>query len=284
MGLRSTRKIITALLTALVIFSLEATVIFCIGTTVVGNKKLYVNAIAVQSLADECEKQLDAKYSVLAHQTGLPKDAFTNIMNKNSTLSSLAQAAEYLFDENDAELKSDAREQYFFENCKEYLDANGIKYDEASVRNAASRASDVYSDTVGVHNLEFVKNYVAKSRELSAKAMSFFAVFTAVGIGAICLMYKKKAARLLYTAYAVTGAGISTVVTFVLSAIFREHKSLGIYYGVFLNMQKTQLAFLLGGGILLLAVGVALLVASDRVAKIEENRKNTRFSKIVDKL
>ena len=51
MGLKSTRKIITALLTALIIFSLEAAVIGFLGTAVAGNKKLYVNAIANQTLA-----------------------------------------------------------------------------------------------------------------------------------------------------------------------------------------------------------------------------------------
>lgn len=284
MGLKSTRKIITALLTVLVIFSLQAAVMGFLGSTVAGNKKLYVNAVSHSALAAECEKQLDNKYTVLAHQSGIPKDVFTSVMTKYDTASSLSQAAEYLFDENDAELRNGARQQYFYDTCKEYLDANNITYDDADIQNTAQEASDIYSDTVGIHNLEFLKNSVADIRENSAKAMSFFVVFAAIGIGSICLMYKKKAQKLLYSSHCVLGAGVSSVLASVLTLVFREHKSLSAYYQVFYDMQKTQLLFLLAGGVLLLLVGGVMLGISVKLANTEESRKNTRFSKIVDKL
>lgn len=284
MGLKSTRKIITALLTALIIFSLEAAVIGFMGTAVAGNKKLYVNAIANQTLASECEKQLDSKYTVLSHQTGIPKDVFTSVTVKYDTLSSLSQAAEYLFDENDAELKNDARKQYFTDTCKEYLNANGIKYNEADIEKTAQAASDIYSDTVGIHNLEFLKNTVNRIRENSAKAMSFFIVFAAMGIGCVCLMYKKKEQRLLYSSYGIIAGGVATVFTSLIALVFREHKTFGVYYEVFYDMQKTQLLFLLLGGAVLFAIGGVIFAASIKTAKTEERRKNTRFSKIVDKL
>ena len=284
MGLKSTRKIITALLTVLIIFSLEATVIGILGTAVAGNKTLYVNAISNEELAAECEKQLDSKYAVLAQETGIPKDVFTSVMTKYDTLTSLSQAAEYLFDENDAELKNDARKQYFADTCKEYLNANGIKYNEADIENTAQAASDIYSDVVGIHNLEFLKDTVNRIRENSAKAMSFFIVFAVMGIGAVCLMYKKKAQRLVYSSHGIIGAGIATVITSVLALIFRKNNALGMYYDVFRDMQKTELLLLLAGGIALLAIGGIVFAVGIKNAKTEESRKNTRFSKIVDKL
>ena len=254
------------------------------GTAVAGNKKLYVNAIANQTLASECEKQLDNKYTVLSHQTGIPKDVFTSVSVKYDTLTSLSQAAEYLFDENDAELKNDARKQYFTDTCKEYLNANGIKYNEADIEKTAQAASDIYSDTVGIHNLEFLKNTVNRIRENSAKAMSFFIVFAAMGIGCVCLMYKKKEQRLLYSSYGIIAGGVATVLTSLIALIFREHKTFGVYYEVFYDMQKTQLLFLLFGGAVLFAIGGVIFAVSIKTAKTEERRKNTRFSKIVDKL
>ena len=114
--------------------------------------------------------------------------------------------------------------------------------------------------------------------------MSFFIVFAAMGIGCVCLMYKKKEQRLLYSSHGILGAGVATVLTSLIALIFREHKTLGAYYEVFYDMQKTQLLFLLFGGAVLLAVGGVIFAVSIKTAKTEERRKNTRFSKIVDKL
>ena len=114
--------------------------------------------------------------------------------------------------------------------------------------------------------------------------MSFFIVFAAMGIGCLCLMYKKKEQRLLYSSHGILGAGVATVLTSLIALVFRENKTLGAYYEVFYDMQKTQLLFLFLGGVVLLAVGGVILAVSIKTAKTEESRKNTRFSKIVDKL
>ena len=164
------------------------------------------------------------------------------------------------------------------------MNANGITYTEADIEKTAQAASDIYSDTVGIHNLEFLKNTINRIRENSAKAMSFFIVFAAMGIGCVCLMYKKKEQRLLYSSYGIIAGGVATVFTSLIALVFREHKTFGVYYEVFYDMQKTQLLFLLLGGAVLFAIGGVIFAVSIKTAKTEERRKNTRFSKIVDKL
>lgn len=113
--------------------------------------------------------------------------------------------------------------------------------------------------------------------------MSFFIVFAAMGIGCVCLMYKKKEQRLLYSSYGIIAGGVATVLTSLIALIFREHKTFGVYYEVFTICKKLNFISSFGGAVLF-AIGGVIFAVSIKTAKTEERRKNTRFSKIVDKL
>lgn len=177
--LASSRKILSYLLSAITAVVLVVAVISGINHLTIGNKNFYIKSFSTQALAYECDKQLTEKYKTLSTKSNLPFDIFDSVKVKFDTKESLNQAAKFLFDENDATLKNGSRYNYFKSTIGEYIEANDIKISDKTIDIVASEAQQIYSDTVGIHNLEFLRNDMQKQNTRSIHSFSICIVILA---------------------------------------------------------------------------------------------------------
>lgn len=288
MGLKSTRKILSVVFAVIISFSLAACVSCVVETFTVSSSGFYEKHFSSQALADECDKQLTKKYTALSKKSNIPLEVFESVKKQYSTALSLKQAASYLFDENDATLNNDARVKYFYSICTEYLDANELSYSKDEVYNVCVEASQIYSDTVGIHNLEYLKNDVDARNRNNTKKMSVFVLSVALSVIFTLFMYKKRLQGMIYVCAGVMGGGIGVVVSSLLRLIFKVGTVYDIqpecYSVVFNHMSKSYLLFEALGGVALILVGIVIIFVVQRFISRDEFRKNTRFFKVVEKL
>ena len=212
----------------------------------------------------------------------------TQYLKQYDTSQSLEQAASYLFDENDSTLNNEVRLKYFYDICTEYLDANGYEYSTDAVYNACVEAAQIYSDTVGIHNLEYLNNDISARRTSNTKKISIFLLASAICIVLTLYMYKKKTEGMIYVSSGIIGGGIAGVISFLLQLVFKVGTSYDfeplVYSQTFAKMCKLYLVYGISASAVLTLIGIAVLVVTVKIINRDEFRKNTRFFKVVDKL
>lgn len=288
MGLKSTRRILSIVFSVILAFSLFVSVSCIMSNLTVSNRDFYEKQFANESITSECNRQLDNKLKTLAKKSNIPFEVFESVKKQYNTSQSLEQAASYLFDENDSTLNNEVRLKYFYDICTEYLDANGYEYSTDAVYNACVEAAQIYSDTVGIHNLEYLNNDISARRTSNTKKISIFLLASAICIVLTLYMYKKKTEGMIYVSSGIIGGGIAGVISFLLQLVFKVGTSYDfepfVYSNAFGTMYKT---YLVDGALacaVLTLIGIAVLVVTVKIINRDEFRKNTRFFKVVDKL
>ena len=288
MGLKSTRRILSIVFSVILAFSLFVSASCIMSNLTVSNRDFYEKQFANEKITSECNRQLDDKLKTLAKKSNIPFEVFESVKKQYNTSQSLEQAASYLFDENDSTLNNEVRLKYFYDICTEYLDANGYDYSTDAVYNACVEAAQIYSDTVGIHNLEYLNNDISARRTSNTKKISIFLLASAICIVLTLYMYKKKTEGMIYVSSGIIGGGIAGVISFLLQLAFKVGTSYDfeplVYSNVFGAMYKT---YLVDGALacaVLTLIGFAVLVVTVKIIDRDEFRKNTRFFKVVDKL
>ena len=288
MGLKSTRRILSIVFSVILAFSLFVSASCIMSNLTVSNRDFYEKQFANESITSECNRQLDNKLKTLAKKSNIPFEVFESVKKQYNTSQSLEQAASYLFDENDSTLNNEVRLKYFYDICTEYLDANGYEYSTDAVYNACVEAAQIYSDTVGIHNLEYLNNDISARRISNTKKISIFLLASAICIVLTLYMYKKKTEGMIYVSSGIIGGGIAGVISFLLQLVFKVGVSYDfepfVYSNAFGTMYKT---YLVDGALacaVLALIGIAVLVVTVKIIDRDEFRKNTRFFKVVDKL
>ena len=285
--LASSRKILSYLLSVITAVVLVIAVISGINHLTIGNKNFYVKFFSTQVLADECDKQLTEKYKTLSTKSNLPLDIFDSVKVKFDTKESLNQAAEFLFDENDATLKNGSRYNYFKTTIIEYIEANDIKMSDKTVDLVATEAQQIYSDTVGIHNLEFLKNDVQRQNTRAVHCFSVCIIVLLLAAFMLSYIYEKKILFLSYFSSGIMAGGVATILSSLvmrLAHIGTVAVSPAVWNGVLGNMANNILLFRIVAGIIVMLVGTALFVFAQHRINREQMRKDTRYSKIFSKL
>lgn len=287
MMLASSRKILSYLLSVITAVVLVIAVISGINHLTIGNKNFYVKSFSTQALADECDKQLTEKYKTLSTKSNLSLDIFDSVKVKFDTKESLNQAAEFLFDENDATLKNGSRYNYFKATIIEYIEANDIKMSDKTVDLVATEAQQIYSDTVGIHNLEFLQNDMQKQNTRSIHSFSICLVVLALAAFLLAYIYDKKVQFALYFSSGIMAGGVATI----LSSLIMRFAHIGavtvspaVWNSVVGNMTDNILLFRIIAGIIVLLVGTTMFGFVQYRVNREQMRKDTRYSKIFSKL
>lgn len=287
MMLAFSRKILSYLLSAIIAVVLVVAVISGINHLTIGNKNFYIKSFSTQALADECDKQLTEKYKTLSTKSNLPFDIFDSVKVKFDTKESFNQAAESLFDENDATLKNGSRYNYFKSTIGEYIEANDIKISDKTIDIVASEAQQIYSDTVGIHNLEFLQNDMQKQGTRSIHSFSICIVILAFAAFLFAYIYDKKVQFVLYFSSGIMAGGVATVLSSLvmrLTHVGTVTVSPAVWSSAFGNMANNILLFRIIAGIVVWLIGTALFVFAQHRINREQMRKNTRYSKIFAKL
>ena len=207
------RRILSYFLAIIVAVSVSISLMSGIDFLTVGNKQFYVKTFATQKLADECNSQLTEKYKALSAKSNLPLDIFDSVKVKFDTKESLVQAVNYVFDENDEALKNGSRYSYFESTINEYINANDIKMSKQSIELVSLEAEQIYSDTVGIHNLGFLQKTVAEHNSSSLHWLSACLVIIAFSAFLLAYIYKKNIKSALYFASGFMAGSIGVIVS-----------------------------------------------------------------------
>ena len=282
------RKILSYFLAVIIAVSVTVAVVSGIDCLTVGRKEFYVKLFSTQKLADECDRQLTEKYKALSAKSNIPFDVFDSVKRKFDTRESLVQAGGYVFDENDEALKNGSRYAYFEKTINEYIAANNIKMSKQSIALVADEAQQIYSDTVGIHNLKFLKKSVVERNSASLRRLSACLVVVALSAFLLVYIYEKNIKSASYFASGIMAGSVGAVMSSLIMWIAKIKTEIvatpNIWATVLSNMAVKVLVFRLVGGVVVLALGIALFIFAQKRVNREQMRKDTRYSKIFLKL
>ena len=286
--LAKSRKILSYFLAVIIAVSVTASIVSAVDCLTVGNRAFYVKAFSTQKLADECDRQLTEKYKALSAKSNLPLDIFDSVKVKFNTRESLVQAGGYVFDENDEALKNGSRYSYFEKTINEYIDANNIKMSKQSIDLVASEAQQIYSDTVGIHNLKFLQKSVAERNSASLRRLSACLVVVALSAFLLVYIYEKNIKSASYFAIGFMAGSVAVVALSLIMLLAKVGIQVvatpDVWATVLSDMAIKVLVFRLVGGIASLALSTALFVFAQKQISREQMRKDTRYFKIFSKL
>lgn len=286
--LAKSRKILSYFLAVIIAVSVTASIASAVDCLTVGNRAFYVKAFSTQKLADECDRQLTEKYKALSAKSNLPLDIFDSVKVKFNTRESLVQASGYVFDENDEALKNGSRYSYFEKTINEYIDANNIKMSKQSIDLVASEAQQIYSDTVGIHNLKFLQKSVAERNSASLRRLSACLVVVALSAFLLVYIYEKNIKSASYFAIGFMAGSVAVVALSLIMLLAKVGTQVvatpDVWATVLSDMAIKVLVFRLVGGIASLALSTVLFVFAQKQISREQMRKDTRYSKIFSKL
>lgn len=258
---------------------------FTVNKTVFDEKFVSKNLVTTQ-LEEKCNEQLNLKFKALEKKSNIPAKVFKKVIEDKPTAQVMVHNVENFFSDRDASSNSEDMVGYFYKICTEYLDENGIKYNETDVRNAAVQATEIYSDSIGFSNVEHLKLFVDEKEHDLVRAMSYSGVILIVACLLLLAMYSdSKQALLLMTQSLIASGGAGIVVTII---------SVAMRYGLDLPISPTAYmegfnhlitagygAFALASlGVLI--VGIVLTVLIQRRIIREQSRREVRFSKRID--
>lgn len=216
MTIKTSRTILSVILTVLFSAGVLVALFSFVFNSTLSSKAFLQKHFVTDSLVAECEKQLDEGFAVLSDESGIPATVFSVAYQEFPTKESMLQATQYIFNEQDSTLYSQSRVDYFYKICTEYLDGNSIKYNKSDVRNTAQKAAEIYSNCVGIHNVDSVNAQLPVFNKNCGKAATFSVVICAVIGFFLIMMYSDKSRAFAYLASGGAGAGIGGILSSVL--------------------------------------------------------------------
>ena len=286
MNSKKTKRLLSFVICVIIAVTCVAGVYNGIAVATVGNKQFYEKGIATQTVADECNKQLNQKYKALAVKSNLPLDVFYSVTVKFNTQESLLQSAQALFDENDSLLRNGSRYGYFADTIKEYAKANSLSLTKEEIDLTSREAEQIYCDTVGIHGLEYLEDAVAQKREGATRSLSFCVLIAMIAVALLAILHKNDGHRLLsYASVGIMTGGLAGLISFVSMLVF------GLYGNITIEPQAMSLAFeamqrqvLLYRSIAslgILFVGIGAFCISQYFIDREKFRHQTRYLKMI---
>lgn len=288
MALKTTRKILSIIFSAVIAFSVVCACTVAVLNHTYGSQSFYEKRIVTNELVASCNKQLEIKYDALEQKSGIPARVFQNVTSSFGTRESLVQAVSYLFDENDSSLYNDNRVDYFYDICVEYLEGNELEYNEKTVRNVAVEAAQIYSDTVGMRDIDEIKYHINRIDGISAKLESASILCCALFVLLIVIMYREREKAYTYVGSSFMAGGFATMLGSIAAMISRAGAGTEIspvvYQDVLASLAHAFMLDLVIAGFMVIIVGCLILAGGLYKINLEQKRKQSRFSKIVTNL
>lgn len=288
MGLKKTRIILCAILTIICAFSVMASAISITMADTFGSESFYYKHWATDELVQECEKQLDARYSALSYKSGIPVEVFNAVKREQSTKESLTQTAQALFTDLDTSLYNDDRVNYFYNLCVTYLDANDYNYSKDDIMNVAKEATVIYAETLGVTNYAEINDFVRVRHSQSIAGFLIFSFFAVLCIFMIIIMYSKKEEGFVHIGVAFAAGGLGELLFSLVALITGVYDKVNImpvaYDNVIRSLRDYFFAINVVVGLGVTALGGLILFLCFRKIGISSYQDSTRFSKLIGKM
>ena len=157
-----------------------------------------------------------------------------------------------------------------------------------SIDLVASEAQQIYSDTVGIHNLKFLQKSVAERNSASLRRLSACLVVVALSAFLLVYIYEKNIKSASYFAIGFMAGSVAVVALSLIMLLAKVGTQVvatpDVWATVLSDMAIKVLVFRLVGGIASLVFSTALFVFAQKRISREQMRKDTRYSKIFSKL
>ncbi|MFR5875343.1 MAG: hypothetical protein ACLUFN_02510 [Eubacterium sp.] len=273
MGLRATRKLLSVILAVLTAACTVLMLASFVVTSTLSSQGYITKHLINETLVAECESQLNIKYDALALKSGIPARVFEMAASEYGVEESLNTAAQYIFSEESATLYNQDRVDYFCKLCTEYLEGNDISYKKEYVQNTAEEAAQIYSDCIGIHNADTVKDNISGLNQSCAKIGSAALVVIVAALILLTVMYKTKSTAYLYSAGAAAGGGIAATIGSLVCLIAKVGSDFAVEPAIY---QQSFSAMIRLYFIILLIVSIAFSAIAYSFSTVLIKKNNSR--------
>ncbi len=219
-------KFIIAFCTTVLLFSFVFNLTFA-------SSSYFASRFPADTLAAQCDEQLTLKYEMLSKESGFPVRVFEMIKTDIPTAKSIRNALGGLETAEEVNIYSQSLVEFFYDLCEDYANGNNLKYKKADLKATAEKAARIYSDTVGIHNIEgaLEKRNELKHKATLAQLVSFV---TLVFSGLVTvLMYTRRHLGFTELMSATLGGGLATLFACILLYAIKPVQHLDITPAVF---------------------------------------------------
>jgi hypothetical protein len=287
MGLKATRKLLSIILAVITALSTIVMISSFVLDSTFATKGYLTKHLVTDELVAECQSQLDMKYAVLEVKSGIPARVFKMVESDYSTSESLNLAVQNLFTDESETLYSEDKVNYFYNLCIEYLDGNDVSYKKADVERTAEEATQIYSECVGIHNADTIESYLSTFSQRCAKIGSASLLVIVIALILLVFMYNTREYAYLFAIGGACGGSIATALGSIICIIAKVGSNFSfepaVYQQSFYSMTRLYFVILLGVSLALTIALYALAIFFITKNKRAEERKNSRFDKMLGK-
>ncbi len=268
MKLKTARKILC------ILFSVLIAVGSCLFTGAVlvkstlCSEKYMTNFFSSGSVEQGNKNNLENELKVLAAQSNIPVRVFEAAQRLDD--SDTASAVKRLFENHDPSLYNKAKIELFENLCKEYLDGNHIKYDDAQIHRTAVRATEIFANSYGFQNTQTVTSFIKTVNENYSKYTSLGLMLIMVSVISVFLLFSQRKNALPVIISGFMSAGFAYVLIAVCSILFAVGKNPALYPQIYADALASSVRCLF---IILLVIGIAVSAAcAAALSSIEKMR------------
>lgn len=259
MNLRKLRSAVSLLITLLLSAALSSAVGAVMINSTFASSSFMERRFVTESLADDCESQLDLQFEALALKSGIPARVFRNIEKETSVENTLRSSVHNFYNHIDTEAAKATKAEYFYNLCVEYLEGNNLTYNKQDIENTAYEAVEIYENCLGLSNTEHLIDF-ADGVQNDAPRAALGLLVSAFVLGAFFfVLYKSKNRALSYISTSVSVSGVTLTFISVISLIFKVGTHFAMtsaaHYNAMCSVIRLFYLLLFAVGALLILVG-----------------------------
>jgi len=277
MGIGETRKILSIILAVLTAVTVALTAMLALMNTTLANRTFLQKNIVNEALVQACNEQLDAKFAVLEAETGIPVRVFQAIKEDNPVDVTLNMAFQNAFGAEDSSFYNDNMVSYFYQLCEGYLKESNTLYTEEEVAVAADKAAAIFSETVGLHEVDYVNTKLITMRRSVSVCLAAGAIGLVLCAVLTLMLYTDKNKAMTYLCYGTAGGALGMLLGSIGCLIAKVPSGLNLAPSIYADaagklIQKYFL-YTAGTGLLLLVIAYAALFFFNRQKNARPKRR-----------
>ena len=272
MEFSATRKILVVIFSVIIAFSTAITISALITNSTIASDSYIVKNMVTSAVTAECEAQLSAKYTVLEAQSGIPKTVFETVKNEYPISDSLTKAFQNVSGSESSELYTDDLVDYFDTLCTEYLDGNSMKYQKEYIHNTSEKAAEIFSETVGVRNLQTLRDRVNEVKDFTL-TLIVIAMLSAIVAGlTMSFTFSNKQRAYVCILSGISGGAAGTALGALICRLIHPFASFiilpEIYKSAFISMTDKYFLFVAAASaVISVAAWLSMFLTNKRIRK-----------------
>lgn len=269
----SSRRILCFLLTILMVIGACTFILSTVIKVTICNKMYMEHFLDTDKISAYCSEIYAERIAALAQNSGIPEDVFEAAAGLDGYSESTVSR---FYSGSNTTLFTKDKINAFEKMIKEYLDGNGIAYDDTLVRNTAVKAAEIYSDSFGLKNTQVLKAFIDRINLQYPHISTTGMLAALIGVLLIYVIFndKKKTLAYYYGALAATGFTLMLVgTTAIVAGIGRSAVITPIVYGdAIFSAVSIMLVLTTAIGVLITIASIVMLLRYYKLTKKTRNK------------